>query len=256
MTDARRGPNRNRAAVHIGTSGWHYRHWVGPFYPTGSRPGDYLVHYEQHFTAAEINGSFYRMPSAKTLVSWRDATPPAFRFAVKAHRFITHMKKLSLPISLYDWFLQDIALLEPKLGPVLFQLPPAWKANPDRLAAFLAALPSRYRYAIELRNQTWMTEPIFDLLRSHRVAFCIHDIGGYQSPFQVTADFVYVRLHGPGAKYQGCYDDVALGTWARRIDTWRREGLEVWCFFDNDQNGYAAKNALCLRRMMPALLEA
>lgn len=237
-------------ALHIGTSGWHYRHWVGPIYPPGTGSGHYLSYYAEHFAAAEINGSFYRMPSRTTLAAWRDATPPAFRFAAKAHRFITHMKKLALPISLYDWFLADIAILEPKLGPILFQLPPAWRLNLDRLAAFLAALPTRYRYAFELRNPTWLTPPVHDLLARHRAAFCIYDIGGFQSPIEVTTDFVYVRLHGPGAKYQGSYDGAALAKWARRIRSWRDGGHDVWCFFDNDQNGHAARDALRLQRLL------
>jgi uncharacterized protein YecE (DUF72 family) len=237
-------------AIHIGTSGWHYRHWVGPFYPLRTPAGHYLRFYSDHFAAAEINGSFYRMPSDKTLAAWRDAVPGDFVFTAKASRFITHAKKLALPIRQYDRFFDGIGTLEPKLGPILFQLPPHWRVNRDRLAAFLAALPRRYRYAFEFREQSWLTRETYALLERHRAAQCLYHIAGFRSPLEVTTDFVYVRLHGPGEKYQGSYSGPALRAWAARITGWSAAGQAVWCFFDNDQNGYAARDALRLRRML------
>jgi len=239
-------------AVHIGTSGWHYRHWIGPFYPPGMRSAEFLAYHARRFSAVEINGSFYRMPSAKTLAEWRDAVPAGFRFAVKAHRFITHMKKLALPITTYAWFFDDIDILAPKLGPILFQLPPTWHLNIGRLEAFLVALPRRYRYAFEFRNPTWLVPPVLALLRAHGVAFCIYDIDRFQSPIETTADFTYLRLHGPGARYQGRYGDAALREWARRIRGWAEKDQGVWCFFDNDRNGHAARDALRLKRLVAA----
>ena len=237
-------------AIHIGTSGWHYRHWVGPFYPPGTPASRYLLYYLDHFAAVEINGSFYRMPSEKTLAAWRDAVPDGFRFAVKASRFITHAKKLALPIDQYTWFFDGISILGDRLGPVLFQLPPRWRVNRERLAAFLAALPRRYRYAFEFREPSWLNTDIYALLEKHDAALCVYHIAGFESPIAVTADLGYIRLHGPGDKYQGSYDDAALRKWARRIRAWTRDGKTVWCFFDNDQNGYAAKDALRLIRML------
>jgi uncharacterized protein YecE (DUF72 family) len=237
-------------AIHIGTSGWHYRHWVGPFYPPGLPSRQYLSFYKEHFSAAEINGSFYRMPSDKTLAAWRDAVPAGFVFAAKASRFISHAKKLALPIGLYERFFDGIGMLEPKLGPILFQLPPHWRVNRDRLAAFLEALPRRYRYAFEFREPSWLAPEIYALLARHRAALCLYHIAGFKSPIETTTDFVYVRLHGPGAKYQGSYSGSALRAWATRIHNWSRDGKAVWCFFDNDQNGYAAKDALRLCRML------
>lgn len=230
-------------AIHIGTSGWHYRHWVGPFYPPGTPASRYLSCYLGHFAAAEINGSFYRMPSGKTLAAWRDAAPDGFRFAVKASRFITHAKKLALPIGQYARFFDGISILGDRLGPVLFQLPPHWRVNRERLAAFLAALPRRYRYAFEFREPSWLNADIYALLEKHDAALCLYHIAGFESPVAVTADFVYIRLHGPGAKYQGTYSDDALRVWAQRIRLWSRAGKTVWCFFDNDQNGHAAHDA-------------
>jgi uncharacterized protein YecE (DUF72 family) len=237
--------------VHIGTSGWHYKHWIGPFYPPKLPASRYLDFYKDRFAAAEINGSFYRMPSIGTLAAWRDAVPADFRFAAKASRFITHAKKLALPISLYERFFDGIATLEPRLGPILFQLPPRWRFNRERLAAFLAALPLRYRYAFEFREPSWLNDEAYALLRKHRTALCLYHIAGFESPIETTTDFVYIRLHGPGGKYQGTYDDAALRRWARRIRAWAREGKEVWCFFDNDDSGYAAKDALRLKAMLP-----
>ena len=237
-------------AIHIGTSGWHYKHWVGPFYPPKTPASRYLDFYKAHFAAAEINGSFYRMPSDKTLAVWRDAVPDGFRFAAKASRFITHAKKLALPISLYERFFEGIGTLGPRLGPILLQLPPRWRLNVERLAAFLDALPQRYRYAFEFREPSWLNEEAYALLRKHRVALCLYHIAGFESPVEVTTDFVYIRLHGPGGKYQGTYDDVALKAWARRIRAWSRDGKAVWCFFDNDDRGYAAKDALRLKAML------
>jgi uncharacterized protein YecE (DUF72 family) len=237
-------------AIHIGTSGWHYKHWVGPFYPPGTPPRRYLAHYLEHFASAEINGSFYRMPSDKTLAAWRDAVPDGFRFAVKASRFITHAKKLAPPIEQYERFFTGIAILGDRLGPVLFQLPPHWKVNRERLAAFLAALPRRYRYAFEFREPSWLDADIYALLEKHRAALCLYHIAGFESPIEVTADFVYIRLHGPGAKYQGRYSDDALRAWARRIRKWSRDGTAVWCFFDNDDSGHAARDAARLGAMV------
>jgi uncharacterized protein YecE (DUF72 family) len=237
-------------AIHIGTSGWHYKHWAGPFYPPKLAASRYLDFYQDRFAAAEINGSFYRMPSLKTLAAWRDAVPAEFRFAAKASRFITHAKKLSLPVSLYDRFFDGIGTLEPKLGPILFQLPPRWRFNRERLEAFLKALPRRYRYAFEFREPSWLNDEAYALLEKHRAALCLYHIAGFESPIEVTADFVYVRLHGPGGKYQGTYDDAALRRWARHIRAWSRGGKAVWCFFDNDDRGYAPKDALRLRRLL------
>jgi uncharacterized protein YecE (DUF72 family) len=237
-------------AIHIGTSGWHYRHWVGPFYPPATPSSRYLPFYVDHFDAAEINGSFYRMPSTKTLAAWRDAVPDDFRFAAKASRFITHAKKLALPIAQYDRFFDGIGTLGNKLGPVLLQLPPRWRVDRERLEAFLKALPKRYRYTFEFREPSWLDPAIYALLEQHRVALCLYHIAGFKSPIEATADFVYIRLHGPGAKYQGSYSGAALGSWAQRIRDWSAQGKTVWCFFDNDQNGYAAKDALRLQAMI------
>jgi uncharacterized protein YecE (DUF72 family) len=238
------------APIHIGTSGWHYGHWRGPFYPDELGAEGFLAYYAERFHTVEINNSFYQLPSESTLGKWRDAVPRGFVFAVKGSRFITHMKKLKDPARSLAPFLERVAGLGEKLGPILFQLPPRWRFNAARLAGFLAALPVAYRYTLELRDQSWINESTLDLLANHGVAFCIYELAGYLSPLEVTADFVYIRLHGPGGPYQGQYDDATLAGWAGSMAAWGRQGREVFCYFDNDEAGYAAQDALRLQDLL------
>ena len=237
-------------AVHIGTSGWHYRHWIGPFYPPGTRPEGFLDHYARHFGTVEINNTFYRLPSRHAVTQWRDGSPPGFVFAAKGSRFITHMKKLKDPKTSIQRYFELIGLLGDKLGPIVFQLPPRWHLNLDRLAAFLEALPKAWRYAFEFRDESWLTPGTYRLLAAHNAALCLYDLAGRQAPLEVTADLTYLRLHGPGGAYQGSYSDEALRHWAARIRRWRASGISVYCYFDNDQHGYAPANALTLARFV------
>jgi uncharacterized protein YecE (DUF72 family) len=160
------------------------------------------------------------------------------------------MKKLKDPERSLAPFLERIALLGEKLGPILFQLPPRWHFDAARLAAFLMALPAAHRYALELRDRSWINAEALDLLSAHGAAFCIYELGGYRSPREVTADFVYIRLHGPGGPYQGRYDRQTLTAWAEATAAWTRQGREVFCYFDNDAAGFAAQNALQLQEML------
>lgn len=212
------------ARIKIGTSGWHYPHWIGPFYPEGMASKDFLPHYAETFAAVEINNTFYRLPQKDALRKWRDGTPKTFVFACKASRYITHMKKLKDPGVSTSRFFKAIHALEPKLGPILFQLPPRWHINLDRLDAFLSALPSQYRFAFEFRDATWHTADVYELLQKYNVAFCIFDLNGRTSPLELTADFAYVRLHGPDGPYKGQYNDRALAAWAERFLGFRGQG--------------------------------
>jgi len=236
--------------VHIGTSGWHYEHWAGPFYPEDVPRKDYLTYYSQHFHTVEINNSFYQLPTAKTLASWYKAVPEGFRFAVKASRYITHMKKLKDPKEPLNAFLNRVDVLGDKLGPILFQLPPRWHFDADRLYDFLSMLPSRYRYAFEFRDTSWINPEAYEAMKKSGVAFCVYDLAGYQSPKEITADFIYVRLHGPGSAYKGSYSVAVLSGWAGAFSTWVNKGRDVFCYFDNDEDGYAVQNALKLETMM------
>jgi len=237
--------------VRIGTSGWHYPHWVGRFYPEHLRPGEMLAFYARTFDTVEINSSFYRLPTERAIAEWREAVPPHFLFAVKGSRFLTHMKKLKDPESSLGRFLPVVDGLGPKLGPIVFQLPPRWHLDVERLRRFLGALPRGRRFALELRDPTWHTEAVLELLRRHGVAFCAFDIAGVQSPTWVTADFVYVRLHGPARQaYSGSYSKAQLRTWAERVRRWRQQVDAVYVYFDNDDRAFAVENARRLRDLV------
>jgi uncharacterized protein YecE (DUF72 family) len=237
--------------IRIGTSGWHYKHWVGTFYPERLPASKMLEFYLRHFDAVEINNTFYKLPRVDMLRAWRDAVPADFRFAVKGSRFITHNKKLKDPENAIENILpRAVEGLGPKLGPVLWQLPPKWKQNLERLDAFLAILPPELRYAFEFRHESWVTAEALQVLRRYNAAFCIYELAGYQSPIEVTADWTYVRLHGPGGKYQGSYPRATLRRWADRIAAWSADLKQIHVYFDNDQAGYAARNALTLKELV------
>ena len=244
------GVSARESAIRIGTSGWHYDHWIGRFYPPDRKQGALLDFYVERFDSVEINNTFYRLPGTDMLADWRDRTPEGFLFACKGSRFITHMKKLKDPEQSYTRFFDAVDTLGRKLGPILFQLPPKWRVNVERLQAFLDALPPQHRYAFEFRDPTWLTQKIYDVLEGHGAALCIYDLDGRTSPVEVTADFVYVRLHGPGGPYRGDYDGRTLFGWARRLSDWRDAGRDAFCYFDNDENAYAAFNAARLRDMV------
>lgn len=236
----------------IGTSGWSYDHWEGPFYPDGLPDTERLEYYATRFGSVEINQSFYSLPEEQTLRRWRAQVPAGFRFAVKASRYLTHMKKLKDPQEGLDRFLSRARLLDDKLGPVLFQLPPRWRFNADRLQGFLDLLDEDLRYGFEFRDHSWLNPASYSLLARHHAALCFFDLDGFDSPREVTTDFVYVRLHGPNGPYQGCYDQQTLSGWAGALSAWSRKGLDVYCYFDNDQHGYAPINATTLRDMLDA----
>lgn len=236
--------------IHIGTSGWHYPHWCGPFYPEGLDASEFLSFYARKFQSVEINNTFYRLPKTEMLAEWRDGTPAKFVFACKASRFITHMKKLKDPEQSSRRFFDVITTLGEKLGPILFQLPPRWQVDSERLQHFLAALPQGFRFAFEFRDKSWFVPEIYELLARYDAAVCTYDLDGYQSPVNVRGSLAYVRLHGPDGPYSGQYDARTLTLWAKRILSWRESGLDVFCYFDNDQAGYAAQDAMRLADMI------
>jgi uncharacterized protein YecE (DUF72 family) len=241
---------KKNGETYIGTSGWKYKHWDNVFYPETLKKADQLSYYHGIFNTVELNNSFYRQPEAITFENWKNGVPKDFLFAVKGNRFFTHLKKLKVTKDDVLAFLDNAAHLDEKLGPILFQLPPSWTINLERLAYFLALLPKNYRYTFEFRNHTWYTQELFGLLKKYNCAFCIYELAGHLSPLPITADFVYVRLHGPGDKYQGSYSDKDLLKWANFAKEWNKEGKDVFIYFDNDQAGYAAFNAVRLKELM------
>ena len=236
------------AKCFVGTSGWHYDHWRGRFYPIGLPKSKWLDFYAQQFPTVEINNSFYRLPSEKAFAAWHDSSPAHFLFAVKVSRYITHIKKLRNVEEALETFLERARGLGAKLGPLLYQLPPNMKRNDAVLEKFLSILPPGLRHVFEFRNESWLDEGVFDILRRHSAALCIMDLPGFTSPVAATADFAYIRFHGSQWLYGSCYTDEELRMWAERI-----AGLgvgEVYVYFNNDAEGFALRNALTLSRLL------
>jgi uncharacterized protein YecE (DUF72 family) len=239
-----------RGRAFIGTSGWSYRHWRGPFYPEALPARQHLDFYAGRFDTVEVNGTFYRLIARATLAAWRDQTPDGFVFACKGSRFLTHMKRLADCGQGLARYFERVTALEPKLGPIVFQLPAHFRPNPERLAEFLGCLPEGQRYTFEFRDPAWFTSRILDLLRARNAALCLYEFAGREAPLEVTADFVYIRLHGPEGPYRGSYAEPALAAWARRLENWRQQGRDVYCYFDNDDRGFAPENALRLKQLL------
>ena len=248
-TGAKVATGQPGVGARVGCSGWQYKHWRGDFYPASLPQNRWLEYYAQHFDTVEINNTFYRLAEASSFQQWRRRAPRGFEYAVKASRFLTHMKKLKDPQEPVERFLERARYLGPSLGPILFQLPPHWSLNVERLETFLAALPPRRRYAIEFRDPSWYAEAVLARLASHRVALCLHDMTGSESGKVVTGPFVYVRFHGSqGArKYSGTYSDDALDEWAEWLSQPLRDGLPVYAYFNNDAGGHAPRDAVRLR---------
>lgn len=235
----------------IGTSGWNYPHWRERFYPRALPGSAWLAHYARQFPTVEVNSTFYRLPLSKTFTAWRAAVPAAFVFAIKASRFITHIKRLRLGRGPVRRLLTLARPLERTLGPVLFQLPSTFACDEARLAAFLSALPPGHRYAMEFRHVSWHRAPVYALLRRHRVACCVSDGPGIPRRLEKTAPFAYVRLHGPSGIGAGRYSEASLRWWADQIRDLCGRGT-AYVYFNNDQEGFAVENA---RRLIGLLRE-
>jgi uncharacterized protein YecE (DUF72 family) len=244
-----------RGRLLIGTSGYVYGEWRGRFYPRTLPARAWLPFYTEHFPTVELNNPFYRLPTAATFREWGRAVPRDFVFAVKASRFLTHVKRLKDPAAPLRLFLARARALGPTLGPVLFQLPPQFHANPERLDRFLAAVARQrivrpLRIVLEVRHASWLDESIYERLRAANVSFCFHDSKKQPVTGPVTADFVYVRRHGYGRR--GNYPRRALERDARAIRQWRREGRDVYVYFNNDWRGYAVRDARTLAALTGA----
>lgn len=239
-----------RVKLWIGTSGWTYTGWRGSFYPSKLAAKCWLRWYAGNFPTTEINGSFYRTPSFEAVRAWRDQTPDEFIFSWKASKFITHWKRLSENCrNSLDLMETRLKVLEPKVGPVLFQLPPQFKADRERLASFLKMLSKKRRYAFEFRDASWYEPQILALLHDRNIALCLSDHHEAPSPWQVTAGHVYLRGHGPTGQYKDRYPQSILDRWAEAIASWRRKRLNVYCYFDNDQKTAAPRDALRLKKI-------
>lgn len=231
-----------RGEIQVGTSGWSYKHWLGSFYGEHEKPGNYLAAYAGHFRTAEVNNTFYRLPGKEAVRQWRDTVPQGFTFAVKASRYMTHMKKLKDPEEPIQRLLDSVGELGSKLGPILVQCPPNWNRNPERLRTFLEALPAGYRWAFEFRDPSWFDEEVYAMLREHGAALCVYNQDGETSPIQFTAKWTYLRFHKPAGD-GWLYDEDDMARWAESMDHWANEGRDVYAYFNNDLDGAAPVNA-------------
>jgi uncharacterized protein YecE (DUF72 family) len=233
----------------IGCSGWEYKHWAGDFYPPELPKAQWFAHYAQHFDTVEINNSFYRLPEESTFARWAERAPPGFLYAVKASRFLTHMKKLKDPEEPLDRLFTRMRPLGRFLGPVLYQLPPNFKLDRSRLEHFLQSLP-RGRHVLEFRDPSWYVDDVNVLLERFGVARCLHDMKGSATGRERVGPFVYVRFHGASGTYSGGYPAARLEDWAQWIRCQRREGAEIFAYFNNDVGGHAPRDAATLRRCL------
>lgn len=233
--------------IRIGTSGWYYDHWRELFYPAGLAKSKWFEHYAQHFDTVEINNTFYHLPKEQTIHRWHDIAPKGFLYAVKANRFITHIKKLKDASEPLERFFERVNLLKARLGPILYQLPPSLHKDLDRLASFIQLLPKSKTHVFEFRHKSWYENDTFELTRKLHVGFCIHDMPGKESPRVVTGDIIYVRFHGTTGRYAGNYPKSTLQNWADWLIDQGKKTRAIYAYFNNDIDGHAIKNAMQLK---------
>jgi len=243
-----------KAELFIGTSGWVYSHWEGIFYPEDLSSKDKLKYFSQHFKTAEVNYSFYHLPKLTTYQNWYSQTPKDFLFSLKASRFITHIKRLKGVKRAWKTFIKNALNLEEKLGPILFQFPPNFKAteeNIKRLEEFLKFIYTslRLRFAFEFRNKSWCDKKIYEILKKYKIAWVIADSPEYPRVDMVTADFVYIRMHGSKVLFNSKYTKKELKDLAQKIKKWQKQGLDIYCYFNNDAQGFAIENAKQLLKL-------
>jgi len=234
--------------IRIGTSGWNYDHWRERFYPWDLPPDRWFRHYAKTFDTVEINNTFYQQPDESTLRRWATQAPRGFVYAVKANRYITHMKKLKDAADPLDKFFRSVRRLGAHLGPLLYQLPPNWSKNPGRLEAFIDLLPDEFTHVVEFRDRDWLADDTYALLAERGICLCVHDMLR-NHPRRVTGSAVYVRFHGTGSESGGAYRRRRLEAWAG----WMRDvaaGHAVFAYFNNDRNGYAIRNAQTLCELL------
>jgi uncharacterized protein YecE (DUF72 family) len=238
--------------LHIGCSGWSYKDWRGPVYPPDLPQRRWFEHYQAIFDTVELNSTFYRLPTVAAVERWADDAKPGFLFAVKLGAFGSHRKKLADAASWLPHHLDRVERLGTHCGPTLVQLPPRWKRNVERLDEFLTLAPRTLRWAVELREPSWLHPDVFDVLRRHGAALCIHDLlPGH--PLLMTTDWTYIRFHGPDAiarPYHGSYGARALEHWADRLAPIVAAGGDVHAYFNNDMFGHAVHDARLLRELM------
>ena len=241
---------KRKPSLHVGCSGWNYNHWKGRFYPKESSSGVWFKEYSSIFSTVEINNTFYQLPDFSTFKKWHDQAPSGFLYAVKANRFITHMKKLKDPKRTVGRFMSHARLLKKHLGPILFQLPPHWKVNIERIDRFTDVLPKGFKYVFEFRESSWYDEAVYDLLASKKMALCLHDMKGSESPDLLIGPILYIRFHGSSELYGGKYRISTLRRRAKLIKEALKKGKEVYAYFNNDAEANAPRDALRLSNLV------
>jgi uncharacterized protein YecE (DUF72 family) len=239
-----------RGRARVGCSGWEYKHWRGDLYPADLPRTRWFEYYASRFDTVEINNTFYRLPERTTFEAWAARAPATFIYAVKASRFLTHMKKLKDPEEPLDRLFTRMRPLGRHLGPVLYQLPPGWKLDVGRFLHFLEALPSGVRHVVEFRDPSWYDRRVCDLMEEHGVALCLHDMPGSATRRERVGPFVYARFHGATSKYGGGYTEDRLRTWADWLNEQRDARADVYAYFNNDVGGHAPRDAATLRRLL------
>jgi uncharacterized protein YecE (DUF72 family) len=241
-----------KGKLFIGTSGWVYGHWDGIFYPEDLPSKDKLKYFSKYFKTSEVNYSFYHLPRPSTYQSWYLLTPEDFLFAVKASRFITHIKRLKEVKEAWKTFIENTLNLKEKLGPILFQFPPSFRANQEeikRLENFLKLITkNKLRYAFEFRHKSWCDKKVYNLFKKYKVAWVIADSPSYPKAEVVTADFVYIRMHGSKVLFTSNYTKKELEDLAQKIKKWLKTA-DVYVYFNNDAMGYAIENAKALVKL-------
>ena len=237
-------------AARVGCSGWQYKHWRGDFYPADLPVRRWLKYYAAQFDTVEVNNSFYRLPEAATFATWRDALPRGFVYAVKASRFLTHVKRLKKPEAPLQRLFGRVTHLGHALGPVLYQLPPRWPVNLNRFETSLAALPPGRAHVVEFRDASWYVPPVYEAMTHHGVAMCLHDLPGTAQPDRRNVGpFIYIRFHGP-SRYQGRYAHDTLADWAHWCRAHIARGVRVYAYFNNDIGGHAPHDARRFRELL------
>lgn len=232
----------------IGTSGWNYKHWKEIFYPPKVAVSKWLDFYANHFDTVEVNATFYRLPKPETFDNWYEKTPTNFLWAVKASKFITHTKRLKDSKEPLERLYNSVDRLKEKQGPVLFQLPPSLRFDKELFTSFCEKIKTNHQNVLEIRHPSWIDIQVFEILKDHNISFCLSDTAGrYPYHEVVTADFLYIRLHGSIKLYASEYSEEELQEWALKIKNW---GMETYVYFDNDFQGFAIKNAKRLKEIL------
>jgi uncharacterized protein YecE (DUF72 family) len=240
--------------IHIGTSGWSYKHWKGIFYPPKLKATEWIVFYSDHFKTTEINGSFYKLPTQETVIEWMKKVPKDFLFCPKMSRFLTHMKKLNDPEEPLERFFGIFEPMKKMMGPVLLQLPEILKFNYDKAEHIYRLMKNKYRkydFVMEVRHNTWLEEESLTLMAKYDIGLVISQ-SGERFPYSemITAKNIYIRFHGPNQLYASSYSDEMLKDFAKKLKKWEKEGHVIWAFFNNDIHGYAIEDAKRLLKLL------